>query len=306
MSKVIITAAVNGNRMDTDGTFIPVAPEEIGRDARECRDAGAAVVHFHARDVKTRRSTADVRVFGETISSIRSHCDALIETTTGIGPKIDQATGKPVLDPVTGSIIRPTDDERLALVDLDPPQDLGSVSSGSMNMHNPVYENPSVFANSPYYIRESVVRMSRKTALAFQFEIFDIGFLMNVQRLISGGILDRGLGRFWLNYVLGFGGLEPSARHLAIIHSEGQRLFPDVVWGTLAPGPEHFNVSAVGSALGADVLRTGFEDTVYLPNGDLAGRNARLIEALVKIVRATGRDIASPEEARIRFGLPPA
>ena len=86
MSKVIITAAVNGNRMDTDGTFIPVAPEEIGRDARECRDAGAAVVHFHARDVKTRRSTADVRVFGETISSIRSHCDALIETTTGIEP----------------------------------------------------------------------------------------------------------------------------------------------------------------------------------------------------------------------------
>lgn len=304
MRKVIITAAVNGNRMDTPGARIPVSPEEIARDARECAEAGAAVVHFHARDVRTRRSTADVGVFAETIRGIRDSCDALIETTTGIGPRIDPETGKPVLDPVSGSILRPTDDERLALIDLDPPQDLGSISAGSMNMHNPVYDKPSVFANSPYYINESVERMSRKPELAFQFEIFDIGFLMAVKRLTDEGVLGRDLGRFWLNYVLGFGGLEPDARHLAMVLGEGQRLFPDIVWGTLAPGPQHYNVSAVGAAMGADVLRTGFEDTIFLPDGREAGSNARMVEALVGIVHASGREVATAEEARARFGLP--
>ncbi len=99
MSKVVITAAVNGNRMDTDGVDIPVSPEEIAADALRCQDAGAAVVHFHARDVKTRRSTAEVAVFGDAIARIRARSDMLIETTTGVGPKIDPATGKPFIDP---------------------------------------------------------------------------------------------------------------------------------------------------------------------------------------------------------------
>lgn len=303
MGKVIITAAVNGNRMDTDGVHIPVSPEEIAEDAAECHAAGAAIVHFHARDRRSRRSTADTTVFGDTIRAIRSRCDALIETTTGIGPKLDPVTGEPVLD-ANGSIIRPTDEQRLALIDIDPPQDLGAVSAGSMNMHNPVYDRPSVFANSPYYIDESVVRMARKPALAFQFEIFDIGFLMNIQRLADRGVLDPASRRFWLNFVLGFGGLSPDVRHLVFIHGEAQRLFPNVLWGTVVPGREHFQLAAMGAALGADVLRTGFEDTIYLPNGDRAGRNARLVEALVGIVRANGRDVASPAEARQMLGLP--
>lgn len=303
MDKVIITAAVNGNRLDTNGCRIPVSPEEIGADALECFNAGAAVVHFHARDAQSRRSTADVGVFGDTIRSIRDKCEVLIETTTGIGPKTSPQTGELILDPVSGSIMRPSDDERLALIDLDPQQDLGTISAGSMNMHNPVYDKPSVFPNSPYYIDQSVSRMSRKPNMAFQFEIFDVGFLMNVERLVTDGTLDRRNQRFWLNYVLGFGGLSPSARHLSIIYGEGERLFPNVSWGTLAPGPEHFNISALGSALGADVLRTGFEDTIHLPNGEIAGCNARLVEALVKIVQATGREIASPDEARTRFGI---
>src|SRR5262245_54692662 len=125
MQKVIITAAVNGNRLDTPGVFIPVTPEEIAQDALRCRDAGAAVVHFHARDVRTRRSTPNIAMFSAAISAIRSRCDALIETTTGVGPKIDPETGKPMTDPATGQMLRPLDDERLALIDIDPPQDLG-------------------------------------------------------------------------------------------------------------------------------------------------------------------------------------
>jgi 3-keto-5-aminohexanoate cleavage enzyme len=303
MKKVIIAAAVNGNRLDTPGLSIPVTPEEIAEDARQCRDAGAAIVHFHARDVATRRSTADIAVFGDTIRRIRERCDVLIETTTGVGPRIDPATGKPMTDPVTGQMVRPTDDERLALIDIEPQQDLGSVAAGSMNMYNPVYPKPSIFPNSPYYIEESVRRMSRKQGLSFLFEIFDLGFLDNVARLVDTGVLDRGRRQFWLNYVFGFGGLAPTARNLCIVSGEGSLRFPEIPWGLVVPAAEHFTMSTVGAALGCDVLRTGFEDTACLPNGELAGTNAKLVEALVKLARATGREIASPEEARVILNL---
>jgi beta-keto acid cleavage enzyme len=127
MSRIIITAAVNGNRLDTPGVHIQVSPEEIAEDARRCHDAGAAVVQFHARDVMTRRSTPDRKAFTEAIAAIRVRCPALIEATTGAGPRIDPGTGKPMVDPATCQIMRPSDDERLALIDLDPPQDLSSV-----------------------------------------------------------------------------------------------------------------------------------------------------------------------------------
>ena len=303
MRKIIVTAAVNGNRLDTPGVHIPVSPEEIAEDARRCHEAGAAVVHFHARDVATRRSTADVGTFAATISSIRGRCPALIETTTGVGPRIDPQTGKPMVDPITGQMVRPTDDERLALIDLDPPQDLGSVAAGSLNMHNPVYPTASVFANTPYYITESIARSARKRRFGFQFEVFDLGFLDNVARLIETGTLDPGRRQFWLNYIFGFGGLAPTARNLCIVAGEGQLRFPGVPWGSVAPGREHFMIATVTAAMGADAVRTGFEDTIHLPNGDVAPTNADLVEALVRVVRSVGCDVASPDEARRMLNL---
>jgi 3-keto-5-aminohexanoate cleavage enzyme len=303
MSKIIITAAVNGNRLDTPGVQIPVSPEEIAEDARRCHDAGAAVVHFHARDIATRRSTADTGVFAAAISGIRARCPVLIETTTGVGPRIDPQTGKPMVDPVTGQMMRPSDDERLALIDLDPPQDLGSVAAGSMNMYNPVYPNPSVFANTPYYITESVKRMARKRRMGFQFEVFDLGFLDNVARLIDTGVLERDRRQFWLNYVFGFGGLAPTARNLCIVSGEGQLRFPGVPWGAVAPAREHFMIATVAAAIGAGAARTGFEDTIHLPNGDVAPTNADLVAALVRVVRGVGREVASPDEARRMLNL---
>jgi 3-keto-5-aminohexanoate cleavage enzyme len=303
MGKIVIAAAVNGNRLDTPGCKIPVSPEEIARDAKRCYDAGAAVVHFHARDVKTRRSTADVTVFSEVIKGIRALCPALVETTTGVGPRIDPKTDKPMTDPITGQMMRPTDDDRLALIDIDPQQDLGSVAAGSLNMHNPVYATPSVFPNTPYYINQSILRMQQKKKLAFQFEVFDLGFLTNVSRLIDQGVLDRGRRQFWLNYILGFGGLAPDARSLCIASGEGLRMFPEVPWGVVVPAKEHYPVSVAAAAMGADVLRTGFEDAAHLPDGSIASTNARMVEAMVKLARSVGREIASPDEARALYNL---
>jgi uncharacterized protein (DUF849 family) len=106
-----------------------------------------------------------------------------------------------------------------------------------------------------------------------------------------------------LNYVLGFGGLTPTARNVALISGEGLRLFPGTPWGVLAPAVEHFQIAAAGASLGANCLRTGMEDTFRLPNGDIAPTNADLVAALVKVVRNAGREIATPAEARVMLGL---
>lgn len=303
MKKVVITAAVNGNRLDSPGLSIPVTPEEIAADAYACFQEGAAVVHFHARDVETRRSTAEVGVFAETIARIRDKCGVLIETTTGVGPKIDPVTKLPMIDPTTGLTIKPSDDERLRLLDIDPPQDLGSVAAGSLNMYNPVYPDPVIFVNTPYYMAESVKRLSTKQNVAFQFEIFDLGFLNNIERLIQQGVLKRDHGRFWLNYVLGFGGLASNARQLATASAEGERMFPGTKWGVVTPAAEHYSIAAAAAGMGADCLRTGFEDATHLPDGEPAGTNARMVAALVRIARSAGREIATPAEARVLLGL---
>ncbi|QEU09501.1 BKACE family enzyme [Paracoccus yeei] len=304
MDKVIITAAVNGNRTEKPGgPAIPATPQEIAEDARRCHQAGATVVHFHARDPQTRFSTADKAVFAETIARIRRNGDMLVETSTGLGPRIDPVTRRPLIDPDTRSTVKPSEAERLTLLEIDPPQDLGAIAMGSMNMFNPVYPEAVVFINSDHYITESLRRLSAQPRIGFQFEIFDLGFLFSVDRLVRRGLLDRQNPRFWLNYILGFGGLPPEPRFLELIRDEGKRLFPDALWGGLAPAQEHWTIQQAAADLGADVMRTGLEDTIHLPDGTVTDTNAQLVEALVALVRRSGREPATPAEARVMLGL---
>jgi 3-keto-5-aminohexanoate cleavage enzyme len=299
MKKVIITAAVNGSRQDTPGINVPVSPAEIAEDAYRCHQAGAAVVHVHARDIATRNATADLAVYAEIVQRVRDKGDMLVETTTGIGPKIDPLTGKPALDPVSGNTLFRPDEERLGLLHIDPPQDLLNVTAGSFNYFNEANQRRNtIYTNSSHYLEQNARLLSRRPHQAFQFEVFDVSFLTNIQRLVDNGSLDASRRNFWINYCLGFGGLPATPHYLALIEGEGQRLFPGTRWGVIGAVRQHFQASRVAVEMGADVLRTGFEDVVQLPNGDLAPTNAHLIEALVKIVRTAGREVATPQEAR--------
>ena len=105
--KVVIVCAVNGGmQMDREGAKIPCTPDEIAKEAKRCYDAGAAVVHVHARD-ENKRNTTDINVFSEIITKIREICPVLIQTTNGSGVK---------RDPKTGELSWPSDDERLGLL----------------------------------------------------------------------------------------------------------------------------------------------------------------------------------------------
>jgi 3-keto-5-aminohexanoate cleavage enzyme len=127
-NKVIITVAVNGGMQQSrDGAIVPTQPVEIGEVAARCHEAGASVVHVHARD-GAGRNTGDPAIYAEIIRQIRSRSPILIQTTNGIGVR---------RDPATGRFIWPSDTERLALLEIDPPQDLFGIACGSADFYNP-------------------------------------------------------------------------------------------------------------------------------------------------------------------------
>ena len=146
---LVIVAAVNGGmQRSRDGAFVPETPEEIAEDARLCRDAGAAIVHVHARDDEGR-NTGDVEVYADVIRRIRERTDILVQTTNGIGVR---------RDPRTGELVWPTDDERLALVNLDPSPDLYGVAAGTTDFWHPDggYPTETAYVNSPEYLKETI------------------------------------------------------------------------------------------------------------------------------------------------------
>ena len=134
-------------------------------------------------------------------------------------------------------------------------------------------------------------------------EIADTGFLNNALRLAEEGAFDRKGTDFWLDYCMGFGAMPATARHLVFAQSEGERLFPQSKWAVLATGRDQFPMSILGASMGCDIVRIGFEDNIYLPDGRPARRNYELIEAMAEIARDIGREVATVDDAREIFGL---
>lgn len=287
---VILVAPNGGNAVDREGARIPITPEEIAEEAALCREAGASVVHIHARNPKTKEATGDPAIFGDIIRRIRAKCDILIQTTGGIGIKHDQS--------------RPSEEERLAILSIDPPQDLATIPLGSWDFGRPNMKpyNALTFPNPTSFIRKAIAAMLAKK-IPFEMEIADTGFLANALRLAEEGVFDRNAGYFWLDYVIGFGAMPATARHLTFIQEEGRRCFPNAKWQVVATEKQQFPMCILAASMGCDIVRLGFEDNIYLPDGRPAQRNHQLVEAMVRIAKDLGREIATVEDAREIFGV---
>ena len=286
--KVVILAAITGGtQQDKDGAKVPVTPEEIAAEALRCFEAGAAVVHIHARD-ENRQPSGDLKLFSKIISLIRAKCGILIQTTNGIGSK---------RDPATGRISRPTDEERLALINIEPRQDLFSIAGGSWDFWHPGVpgHNEFSFANSAEFLRKTIPRVLA-TPGALEFEIVEPSFLQKLARLSDEGVFERDHPRIWLDYCFGFGGMPPTCRALACVLDEGRRLFPQAKWEVLATHRDQFPMNTIGILSGCHIVRVGFEDNLHLPNGKVARNNAELVAAMVRIAREFGREPATVTE----------
>ena len=293
--KLVILAALNGGaQYDREGAIVPCSPAELAEDAAQCYEAGAAAIHFHARDAN-KQATTDIKVFGEVIASIREKCPVLIQTTNGMGIR---------RDPNTGKLSWPTDEERLALLKVQPKQDLFSLACSSWDFYCPAggYPGEVTFVNTTDLLRKNIPAVIA-TGAPIEFEIVEVSTLYKLRRLAEEGVFDANSNKFWLDFGFGFGAAAPTARTLVHTLDEGQRLFPKARWEILATGRDQFWMNTLGVALGCDIARVGFEDNIYLPNGRAAQHNYQLVETMVCIAREFGREPASVEEAKAVFGI---
>lgn len=294
-NKVIITVALNGGmQQDRDGAVIPKQPAEIGEAAARCWEAGAAMVHVHARG-PDGRNTGDKAVYGQIIREIRARCPILIQTTNGIGVRRDT---------VTGQFIWPGDSERLGLLEIDPPQDLFGIAGGSADFHNPEggYPEETPYVNSPQLLRRTIQAVYARGS-ALEYEIVEASSLHRLLRYAEEGLFDRHRKNIWLLHGGGFGATPPIPRNVIFNIDEGQRLFPQAIWGVTATGHHMFRIATLGLAMGCDLVRVGFEDGVHLPDGSVARSNAEMVTAAARIAAIYGLRPATVEEARSRFGI---
>jgi uncharacterized protein (DUF849 family) len=283
MDKAILTCALNGVLTDPKQHAVPVTPQQCAASAREAYDAGASVIHIHYRaqeEGKGHLPSWAPDVAGEIVAAIRAACpDILINSTTGVvGPDISGP---------------------LAVLAAVKPE-IAACNAGTLNYLKLRAGGqwawpPMVFDNPPAKVKAFLDAMQQTNTLP-EMECFDTGIVRSVAMYVENGMLTRP----HYNFVMGVAsGMPADARLLSILLDyipagarwQATLIGRDEVW------PVHQRAAELGG-----MLRTGLEDTFYLPGGERAAGNGALIEALASCARRAGREIASPEEARTLVG----
>ena len=299
MNKLIVTAALTGAiHTPTMSSHLPITPDEIAEEARRASEAGAAVVHVHARDPETGQPSADSNLFGEILAKIKNRCDAVVCTTTGGGFGM-------------------TVEQRVSVVKTYSPE-LASLNAGSLNFAlHPILDKIKEFKHAwePQYLQMSedfIFPNTFKTLREFndffmregtkpEFEIYDVGMLSNLAYLLSKGNVEKPV---YLQFVLGIlGGLPATVNNLVYLHNTARELFgEDFVWSVCAAGKTQFAMCNLALLMGG-FTRVGLEDNLYLEKGRMAKSSGEQVEKMVRIAKEHGLEPASPEEARQILGL---
>jgi len=278
----IITCAVSGavaNKQQCPG--IPYTPEEYAKEVRRARDAGATMVHIHAREPNGAPTVKPEHYKAITQAVLAETPDIIINYSTGyVGIPMAERVGH--------------------IVELKP--EIGALNMGSMNYAKYSSKRKGfvfnfVFENHFDDIIFLLERM-KEAGVKPECECFDVGHVESVQPLIDLGVLTSPIQFSLIHGVLG--GIQATARNLAHMSS----VVPDgSTWGVIAVSRHQWTMAGASAALGGNV-RVGFEDNFYLPSGEMASSNGDLVEAAASIVRLQGRKVAEPGEARTLLSLP--
>ncbi len=290
MDKAVVTCAITGVLTDPAVYPAPVTPEEMARESRRAMDAGASVIHVHFRDLRPGKGHLPSwapEVATSVIAAIRAACP---------GIAINQTTG----------VVGPNIDGPLACLRAVQPE-IAALNAGSLNYLKTRADGswawPPMLFDNPVEKVEAFLRVMRETAIAPEFECFDTG-IVRTAAAIARNAGDARPPKY--NFVMGVeSGMPADADLLPILL---KLIAPQARWSVTAIGrKEIWPLHARAAELGGD-LRTGLEDTIYLPDGARAASNGELVAALVALARAAGREIASPQEARALLKLkePPA
>ena len=297
--KVIITCAVTGAiHTPSMSPYLPVTPDEIVEAALGAAEAGAAILHLHARDPETGRPDQTPEAFAPFLSRIKQATEAVVNLTTGGSPfmKVDER-------------VRPAAEWKPEVASLN----MGSMNFGLYPMLNRYTEfkhdwerehlegsRDLVFRNSFQDI-EYVLRTCAENGTKFEFECYDISHLYNLAHFV-----DRGLVKppFFVQSVFGLlGGIGAHPEDVAHMKRTADRLFGDSYqWSVLGAGANQMRVAVQAVAMGGN-LRVGLEDSLWAGPGKLAESNAEQVRIARNLIEGLGLAVATPDEAREMLDL---
>lgn len=299
-NKVIITCAVTGSiHTPTMSPHLPVTPDEIFEQSVAAVEAGAAILHLHARNPETGQPTADPNVFMQFLPRIREQCDAVINITTG------------------GSSLM-TLEERLAAPNLAEPE-MASLNMGSMNFglfpmkrrHDEWRfdweprlldaTRETVFRNTFADIEAIFSQLGERCGTRFEFECYDVGHIQTLAFYLREGLVKAPV---FVQFVLGvLGGIDASPESLLHMKNTADRLLGDNYrFSVLSAGRLQIPLATIGAILGGNV-RVGLEDSLLIGRGELAPDNAAQVSKIRRVLEELGYEIATPAEAREMLDL---
>ncbi|MDH4482805.1 MAG: 3-keto-5-aminohexanoate cleavage protein [Rhodoferax sp.] len=288
MDKAILTCALTGVLTDPAQHPVPVTPAQMAAEARDAFNAGASVMHVHVRQQGAGMGhlpSWDPDVMEEVVGAIRAACPGvIINLTTGV-------VGKDISGPL--DCIRRIKPE------------IAACNAGSLNYlkikDNGQWAWPPMVFDNPVAKVQQFLDVMAECGTRPEFECFDVGIVRSVTMYLKAGMLKPGMGRAEYNLVMGVAsGMPCDADLLALLP---RYMAPESIWqSTLSGRAEIWPVHQKTADMGG-MLRTGLEDTFYLPNGGRASGNGALIAELALCAQRAGRTIANPQEARMLLEL---
>ncbi|MEL6234304.1 MAG: 3-keto-5-aminohexanoate cleavage protein [Pseudomonadota bacterium] len=302
MTKTIITCAITGGiHTPTMSSALPVTADAIAEQALGAAEAGAAILHLHARHPDNGAPSGKPEHYAAYLPRLKQATDAVLNITTGGSPSM-------------------TVEERIAAATQFSPE-MCSLNMGSINfaLHKLAgrysewkedWEEPflrgteaNIFRNTFTDIREISALLGGEThRIRFEHECYDVGHLYNLKFCLDNGFFQ---GPVFVQFVMGIlGGIGADLENLLFLKKTADKLLgiDAYHWSVVAAGQQQMKLAAVAAQLGGNV-RVGLEDSLYIARGKLAKSNAEQVEKIREILALQGNEVASPDEARQILGL---
>jgi uncharacterized protein (DUF849 family) len=300
MSKVIISCAVTGSaHVPTMSDALPLTPAEIATSAIEAAEAGAAILHLHARVPEDGRPTGDPAIYAEFLPVIKQATDAVINITTG------------------GATTMTVQERLAAAVKFKP--EMCSLNMGTINFAffpaakrisswKHAWEEAYVVNSDDYIFKNTfrdiayILESLNDAGTRFEHECYDVGHLYNLAHFVDRGLIKK---PFFIQMIFGIlGGIGADLENLFIMKSTADRLFGKEAyqWSVLAAGRHQMPFLTQAALMGGHV-RVGLEDSLFIERGVLAVSNAQQVGKIVRILAEMGHEPATPAESRAMLGL---
>jgi uncharacterized protein (DUF849 family) len=293
--KVIVTCAVTGAvHVPSQSPYLPITPEQIAANAIGAAEAGAAILHLHARNPENGRPTPDPDMYMKFLPQIKTGTNAVINITTGGGQGMSL-------------------EQRLAAALRAKPEmcslNMGSMNFGRFGIANRIKEykfdweeadlessRDYIFRNTYKDIEYILKTLGEGHGVRFEYECYDVGHLYNLAYFVDAGLVKP---PFFVQTIFGIlGGIGTDPEDLMHMKRTADRLFGDAYrWSILGAGRHQMNLVTMGAIMGGNV-RVGLEDNIFLGKGELAHSNGDLVAKIVRILKELSLEIATPDDAR--------